>query len=590
MLKRFSIFAASSFAAGLAYGQAPEGVDITKLKYVEMSDGISIATTILKPEGEGPFPSVMVMSPYGDSVASPFFRPTPALLEAGYAVVVVDQRGTGCSGGINDIGTARFRRDGYELIEWIADQDWSTDKVGMGGPSARGIASWHVAAEKPPSLAAIAPQTFNANIYTGMTHMGGIKKYLAPLGWSLYSQPLQDMRVLRGADETCMENRRDHPRAQPLRALNILSYHHDTPQFQFESTDQWADDVEVPVLMFLSTYDRYTPAIGAWMFNDLKSPRRMLLANGGHGMSRMPDSQAEIVKWFDHWLKDENNGVGDTASSVTLYFETGRDLKPNYTRKFTSWPPEEIETLSFQLNADGRLISDRAETGSASYKTRDLPEILDFTPRTASVDFSEPWQAFGEVEDNGLVYRSDPFAVDYDVIGEIELDLTVSVDTFDTDLIAIASEEFADGSVLYVSRSGLRASHRAFDSDASAQAGRLIRKHDKSIPLTPDHAELIRMAFPPVVHRLQAGSRLRIDLVPAWVATAFLGWDWAVLPYEGIITIYAGEGQSSEVRVPVMPSAFGTPPAPACAERPNQPCRKAIESSESALEDVVDDL
>ncbi|WKN42992.1 CocE/NonD family hydrolase [Tunicatimonas pelagia] len=212
------------------------------------------------------------------------------MLAAGYAVVVADWRGTGCSGGVLNLGDERFRQDGYELIEWIADQEWSTDKVGMGGPSARGIATWHVASTRPPSLAAIAPQTFNANFFTGMTHLGGIPTFLSPLGWSLYSQPVQEIRVLRTADETC----------------------------------------------------------------EVQAPKRLLLSNGRHSMSKTPWANDEIVRWFDRWLKGEDNGIDKEEHSVSIMFDVHKTtLKESYAREFSDWPPKGLQYMNWQLQADG---------------------------------------------------------------------------------------------------------------------------------------------------------------------------------------------------------------------------------------------
>lgn len=48
-------------------------------------------------------------------------------------------------------------RDCYDLIEWLAVQDWCTGKVAMSGTSYLAVAQWFAAAEQPPHLAAINP-------------------------------------------------------------------------------------------------------------------------------------------------------------------------------------------------------------------------------------------------------------------------------------------------------------------------------------------------------------------------------------------------------------------------------------------------
>ncbi|GLQ21301.1 CocE/NonD family hydrolase [Algimonas porphyrae] len=572
---------------------SPKGVSVEMHNYVPMSDDITLSATLLKPDpgmhGAGPYPTVLIFSPYGDSVASPFFRPAPRLLEAGYAVVVGDWRGTGCSVGTLDLGSDRFARDGYELIEWIADQPWSLPKVGMGGPSARGIAAWHVAATKPPSLAAIAPQTFNANIYTGMTHMGGIPTYLSPLGWSLFGQPMQDIRVMENMDAVCQVNREDHTLSSAFRSLQMLSFHHDGPQYQRQSTDHLAADIDVPTLMMLSTYDRYTPAIGAWMLDDMTVSSRLLLTNGGHGMSRMPAVKDELVRWFDHWLKGDPNGV-DKLSAVRIYFDTNKDVEPGYVRDYQTWPPKNMDVMTLALNADGRLTEDDPDKGRFTYEISDLPEGFDKPVAEVSTRYDAAWQTFEAVADHGVTFISEPVDEDRELVGEIRFDLRASVSTVDADLIAILSEERANGNVSFLLRTGLRASHREVDQAATMREGRLIHPHRQSIPLEPGQAYTFEMAFPPIAHRMVAGSRLRLDLIPVWVATAHMGWDLASVPYAGAVTVITGGEKPSTLRVPFQSVLSGTPEPIACNDRPNQPCRMIDPENTDIVKDVLDDL
>ena len=76
----------------------------------------------------------------------------------GFAVVDVNMRGTGCSGGAFDFFEPLQSLDGYDVIETIARQPWvKNHKVGMMGISYGGISQLFTAALQPPSLAAISP-------------------------------------------------------------------------------------------------------------------------------------------------------------------------------------------------------------------------------------------------------------------------------------------------------------------------------------------------------------------------------------------------------------------------------------------------
>ncbi len=76
----------------------------------------------------------------------------------GFAVVDVNMRGTGCSGGAFDYFEPLENLDAYDVIETIAHQPWVLDhKVGMFGVSYGGISQLFAAQLRPPALEAIAP-------------------------------------------------------------------------------------------------------------------------------------------------------------------------------------------------------------------------------------------------------------------------------------------------------------------------------------------------------------------------------------------------------------------------------------------------
>nr|BFF16823.1 hypothetical protein GCM10025730_03440 [Promicromonospora thailandica] len=65
---------------------------------VPMRDGVTLATNVWRPQSPGPFPALLVRTPYGKDDAGTFGNPKLpdvfALVAAGYAVVAQDVRGT----------------------------------------------------------------------------------------------------------------------------------------------------------------------------------------------------------------------------------------------------------------------------------------------------------------------------------------------------------------------------------------------------------------------------------------------------------------------------------------------------------------
>jgi predicted acyl esterase len=117
----------------------PEGILVEKNVPVEMSDGVRLAANVFRPDKPGRFPVVMAFTPFskdyygqhdpfGCSVMTPFEGPDPGFwVPSGYAMVHVDERGSGRSPGMGTGGAYDF----YDGIEWAGEQEWSNGNVGM---------------------------------------------------------------------------------------------------------------------------------------------------------------------------------------------------------------------------------------------------------------------------------------------------------------------------------------------------------------------------------------------------------------------------------------------------------------------------
>ena len=65
---------------------------------VPMADGVLLAGDLYLPSGDGPWPTILVMTPYGKQVYRPDARGLP-FDTPDYAWLMVDWRGYGASGG-----------------------------------------------------------------------------------------------------------------------------------------------------------------------------------------------------------------------------------------------------------------------------------------------------------------------------------------------------------------------------------------------------------------------------------------------------------------------------------------------------------
>src|ERR671935_116812 len=127
------------------------------------------------PDSLPPYPTLIEYSGYG--YANPA-GPTNGIAVLanlmGFAVVDVNMRGTGCSGGAFDFFEPLQNLDGYDVIETIARQPWALhNKVGMMGISYGGISQLFTAQTDPPPLRAVAPLSVIDNTQTTL-YPGGI--------------------------------------------------------------------------------------------------------------------------------------------------------------------------------------------------------------------------------------------------------------------------------------------------------------------------------------------------------------------------------------------------------------------------------
>lgn len=128
--------------------------------YVPMRDGVRLSTDVLLPaEGDGPFPTVLVRTPYHKDNVHWILggAANERFLANGYAVVIQNERGRHFSEGDYDRYLAGAATDGLDTLSWIAVQPWSNGRVGTYGCSSSGEQQWPMAAGNHPNHTAMLP-------------------------------------------------------------------------------------------------------------------------------------------------------------------------------------------------------------------------------------------------------------------------------------------------------------------------------------------------------------------------------------------------------------------------------------------------
>jgi hypothetical protein len=206
--------------------------------YLATRDGTKLAIDVHLPGGSGPFPTLVEYSGYGYAdPAGPDSGIAQIANLLGFAVVDVNMRGTGCSGGSYDFFERLQNLDGYDVIETVARQPWALHhRVGMLGVSYGAISQLFVAATDPPHLAAIAPLSTLDSAATTL-YPGGILNTGFALTFT--EQRVHDalpasktggqpwaLKRIQGGDATCRRNQVLHGEAANLIAKVRANSHY----------------------------------------------------------------------------------------------------------------------------------------------------------------------------------------------------------------------------------------------------------------------------------------------------------------------------------------------------------------------------
>ncbi len=239
--------------------------------YLTTRDGTQLAIDVHLPlSGSAPYPTLIEYSGYG--YADPA-GPDSGIAEIanvlGFAVVDVNMRGTGCSGGAYDFFEPLQGLDGYDVIETVARQPWVLHhRVGMMGISFGGISQLFVGETNPPSLAAISPLSVLDQSATTL-YPGGILNTGFALNWAQErvhdaepasasgGQPWAYQRIQHG-DQTCAQNQVLHGEAVNLVAKVRRNDHYVPAVADPLSPTTFVHKIKMPVYLACQWTDEQT--------------------------------------------------------------------------------------------------------------------------------------------------------------------------------------------------------------------------------------------------------------------------------------------------------------------------------------------
>lgn len=544
--------------------------------YVSMADGTRLAVVVWRPAGDQAYPTLLDFAPYANGASPVGGTDVKRFLDAGYAYLGANMRGTGCSEGTFSYYHPIEGLDGAELVEWAAAQPWSTGAIGMIGGSYGGHTQIAVAAQQPAHLKAIVPVSFEGNEYRDEVAPGGMMNVGLIGSWSFDDQPsLAAVGVAARRDNGDCDCH-----ATRLEQAGITSYEEVEARPLYDTwwaeraIDELAGRVTVPALIMHGWQDEWIRPNGSIrVFKGLGSEhKRLLLQNGAHYIARHEFNQREQMRWLDRWVKGEQNGV-EAEPPVKVFWEVKRfgdgdqgEHVPSWETTYEAWPPPGRTWRSLWLTADGALEqSDPAESevpdASRSYLFPLGTELVG-----SNEQFAVPPPPIGS-----LSYRTAPLAEDLTILGAPQLTFYVSCEQADTDFMFVLKDVDPSGNTLFVQRSVLRGSMRAVDEDAST-ADEVIQSFAKADPMNPGEVYEIRLSLASVGHVVRSGHRLELSIVaPSTIPSPV--WAFAPISLPSRNRIYHGTTYPSRLSLPIVPGEGSQAPAAPLGALDNQPWR-----------------
>lgn len=530
-----------SFRAALnsrTYEAAP-GIVCEQDVHMALRDGTRIYADIYRPSTTvEKVPCIVVWGPFGKrpsegqedwklmgvppktvSTMAKFEAPDPAYwCHYGYAIANVDPRGVGNSEGNCSLWGAQDAEDGYDFVEWVAQQAWCNGKISMMGNSGVCMAHWRIAAQQPPHLACLAAWEGQGDLYRESYCCGGIPNP------AYETHIVKELAVTGYIEDTVSMIRQD-----PL--MN---------EYFKDKIVKW-ERIRIP-----------TYVTGGWVhhhlrgsfegFRRIRSPKKWMRV---HRDFEWPDTYRtqnleDLRRFFDRYLKDIHNGW-EMTPRVRL------EVMDAFEYDFVSNRPEK----SFPLDRTEyrKIYLDAASHGGSYDPVAETSEVV-YDPKTETTTF------------NFVVPEET------EISGYMKLHLWVESRGHDNmDLFPWIMKLDRDGNFLPIVCMGapfrgawgfLRCSHRELDPKYASDF-QPVHAHTKEERFRPGEIVPVDIEIYPHSRVWHAGEQISIQLAGHFIKT-----DWfhdspmnhEVDNGDGLHVIHTGGTYDSYLQIPVIPPKY----------------------------------
>jgi uncharacterized protein len=472
---------------------------VEKHVMIPMRDGTKLSAYLYFPPGKGPWP-VLYEQRYADLRGAGTRQGYARLAAAGYVVCAESFRGAQLSEGTwvgyRALGWGE-KKDGYDTVEWLAAQPWSTDKVGTLGSSQGGFAQNFLAVAGPPHLVCQYMIDTGLSLFHEGYRIGGATRPQRFLRMGAVCRNPGDNRKL-------LEEWFAHPTYDAYWADEDCSRHFDKMNVPCFTVGSWFD------FMCVGSIDSYVGRqhkggpnsrgtqqliLGPWLHGRFKD------TNKANDMTFPQNAkfalEAHMLRWFEHYLKGVDNGV--EREPTVRYYTMGavgeKNAVGNVWRTAADWPVAATETPYF-LHEGGKLapVAPTVENSATTFRADPLqPNRIPAGGFPGAKDARE-FEKQAEVRTFTSAVLSEPV----EWTGKVRAELFVASSARDTDFIVRVSDVYPDGRSMLLMDYLRRARYRD--------------GYDKEIMLEPDKTARVAFDVGWTSQVFQRGHRIRITV------------------------------------------------------------------------------
>jgi uncharacterized protein len=499
----------------------------------------------------------------------------------GYAVVIVDARGSGASFGTrNTEWSDAEMHDLYSVIEWISQKPWCDGKVAAHGFSYGGNTAFMAAAAGHPALKLVVPQFADIDPYAHNLAPGGVVNGWLRDAWGAFTAALDRVdvdavaRCLPGVDRSAFGSLVAGPRPvdtdvdrSQLRAavaehqgnFNMAGSIPDDyckddaqsgPVFNAEQLGVGgrADAIQAsgtPISYWAGWFDAGTAQGAIDLFHRFSNPMKVVIGPWNHGRRHHQDPLgAELPRTLP--LAENFADVhAEIAACETMrdatwprqlhYYTLGR----NAWRSTPVWPPAGTHGEECWLLPGGRMSNQRPPKLETSLYRVDPGTSTGADNRWHTQIGCKPVRHSDRRSEDArlLVFDGPALTQPLELTGTPVAHLVLGCDTADAQLFVYLEAALPDGTVRMLTEGCLRLAHR--------KVPRHYRRGDLK-PMPASGRVAVRVPLLPLSIELAAGISLRLAIAGADADTFIAPSNTATF------TVQTGGDDASHVTLPVV--------------------------------------